>query len=172
MFENKRLRNLSYDEEKIDALIRENYIYIYRYCFFHVGNKEAAQDITQDVFLKFIKELDHYCEYGKLKNYLYVIAKNSIKDYFRKPKEANLENIKEEYYDGGLAEVPERLDIMKALECLEPLDKELIILRYYQELRIRDIALIVNMPKSTIRYKLKNAEKALKIKLGVMKYDR
>lgn len=171
MFENKRLRNLSYDEEKIDALIRENYIYIYKYCFFHVGNKEAAQDITQDVFLKFIKELEHYCEYGKLKNYLYVVAKNSIKDYFRKSKETDLEDVKEESYDGGLTEVPERLDILKALECLELLDKELIILRYYQELRIRDIAQIVNMPVSTVRYKLKNAEKVLKVRLGAMKYD-
>ena len=53
MFENKRIRELSYDEKKIDALIRENYIPIYKYCFYHVGNKEVAQDITQDVFLKF-----------------------------------------------------------------------------------------------------------------------
>lgn len=68
VFEKKQLRNLSYDEEKIDALIRENYMYIYRYCFFHVGNKEVAQDITQDVFLKFVKQLEHYREYGKLKN--------------------------------------------------------------------------------------------------------
>lgn len=172
MFENKRLRNISYDEDEIDALIRENYIYIYKYCFFHVRNKEAAQDITQDVFLKFIKELERYCEYGKLKNYLYVIAKNSIRDYFRKLKETDLEGTDEAWYDGGLADIPERLDILNALESLEPLDKELIILRYYQELRIRDIVQIVNMPASTVRYKLKNAEKVLKIRLGVMKYDR
>lgn len=172
VFEKKQLRNLSYDEEKIDALIRENYMYIYRYCFFYVGNKEVAQDITQDVFLKFVKELEHYREYGKLKNYLYVIAKNSIKDYFRKPKETDLEDVAEVCYDGGLAEAPVRLDILNALESLETLDKELIILRYYQELRIKDIVQFVNMPASTVRYKLKNAEKVLKARLGVMKYDR
>ncbi len=81
MLENKRWRKLIYDEEKLDELIRENYIHIYKYCFYHLGDKETAEDITQDVFLKFLRGLEDYYEYGKLKNYLYVVAKNTMKDY-------------------------------------------------------------------------------------------
>lgn len=164
LFENKRLRDLVCDEEKTDELIRDNYADIYKYCFYHIENRDAAQDLTQDVFLKFLSRLDDYCEYGKLKNYLYVVAKNTVKDYFRKPKECSLDNV-EETYDNGMEDISERIDILRVLDMLEPFEKELIILRYYQELKIKDIAEILNMPVSTIRYKLRRAEKILKNRL-------
>ena len=70
MFENKKIQNLFLNEEKVEDLIRRYYSDIYKYCFFHLGNRETAEDITQEVFLKFLKSLDSYREYGKLKNYL------------------------------------------------------------------------------------------------------
>lgn len=167
MFENKRLRDLIYDEKKIEELIRENYTDIYKFCFYHVENKEVAQDITQDVFLKFLSRLDDYYEYGKLKNYLYVVAKNSIRDYFRKPKELSLDEVEGEVPDNGMEEIPVRIDVLRVLNSLEPFEKELIILRYYQELRIKDIARILNMPISSIRYKLKKAEMIVKNRLEI-----
>ena len=138
---------------------------IYRYCFYHVRNREVAQDITQDVFLKFIKEIDRYKEYGRLKNYLYVIAKNSIRDYIRKTKNVNLKLVEEGYDDGGIDKKLMQMSIWEALDSLDDLDKEIIILRYYQELRIKDISQIIDIPASTVRYKLKNAEKTLKNRL-------
>jgi len=50
VFEKKQLRNLSYDEEKIDALIRENYMYIYRYCFFMWGIKKLHKILLKMCF--------------------------------------------------------------------------------------------------------------------------
>lgn len=121
--------------------------------------------ITQDVFLKFIKEIDRYKEYGRLKNYLYVIAKNSIRDYIRKTKNVNLKLVEEGYDDGGIDKKLMQMSIWEALDSLDDLDKEIIILRYYQELRIKDISQIIDIPASTVRYKLKNAEKTLKNRL-------
>lgn len=46
---------------------------------------------------------------------------------------------------------------------MDELDRELLILRYYQELRIKDISIILDMPASTVRYKMKSAEKKLKL---------
>ena len=89
MFENRQLHKFILDKGEIEILIEKNYMSIYKYCFFHVGNREIAQDITQEVFLKFIREIDRYREYGKLLNYLYVIAKNTIRDYVRKIKNVN-----------------------------------------------------------------------------------
>ena len=89
MFEKKRLQNLVLDRDKMEDLIRENYMCIYKYCFYHLGDRDTAQDITQEVFLKFIKEIGRYREYGKLKNYLYVIARNSIRDYGRRKAPAD-----------------------------------------------------------------------------------
>lgn len=165
MFEKKLVKKLIFDEGEIETLIQENYKCIYRYCFYHVRNREVAQDITQDVFLKFIKEIDRYKEYGRLKNYLYVIAKNSIRDYIRKTKKGNLKLVEEGYDDGGIDKKLMQMSIWEALDSLDDLDKEIIILRYYQELRIKDISQIIDIPASTVRYKLKNAEKALKNRL-------
>ncbi|MFQ7552856.1 MAG: RNA polymerase sigma factor [Blautia marasmi] len=47
---------------------------------------------------------------------------------------------------------------------LPELEKELILLRYYQNLRLAEIAQVVSLPVSTVRYKLKNAEKYIKTK--------
>ncbi len=165
MFEKKRLQDLVFDRDKMEDLIREHYMCIYKYCFYHVGNRDAAQDITQDVFLKFIKEIGRYREYGKLKNYLYVIARNSILDYGRKRKHLQLAAVPETFDDGGIDQKLLQMNIREALDSLEDLDKELIILRYYQELRIKDISRILHLPASTVRYKLRNAEKALKKRL-------
>ena len=55
MFENKKIQNLFLNEEKVEDLIRRYYSDIYKYCFFHLGNRETAEDITQEVFLKFLK---------------------------------------------------------------------------------------------------------------------
>ncbi|MDO5424653.1 MAG: RNA polymerase sigma factor [Eubacteriales bacterium] len=171
MFEQKRLQSLICDKDRLDAFIRENYADIYRYCFYHVGEKDLAQDITQEAFLKFLKGLEHYEEYGKLKNYLYVIARNCIRDSFRKPRETALEDAAEPFSDGGLEGLPARVDLSRALQSLEPLERELLLLRYEQELKLRDIARILQLPVSTARYKLKHAEKTLKARLGATTYD-
>lgn len=167
MFENKQWKKIAIDKDKIDALIQENYMSIYKYCFYHVHSRDVAQDITQDVFLKFIKEIERYREYGKLKNYLYVIARNSIRDYARKIKEVDLETDfeTEKYDDGGIDKKIDQLSVWEALNSLEELEKEILILRYYQDFIIKEISEIMGMPASTIRYKLKNAEKTLKSRL-------
>ena len=102
MFENKRLIKLTNSNDEIDQVIQKNYMSIYKYCYYHVGNSNAAQDITQEVFLKFLKHIDRYKEYGKLRNYLYVIAKNCIRDYLRKAKQVNLETVIEGFIGAAL----------------------------------------------------------------------
>lgn len=167
MFENKRLIKIANDNDEIDIVIQKNYMSIYKYCYYHVGNSDVAQDITQEVFLKFLKQIDRYKEYGKLKNYLYVIAKNCIRDYIRKVKEVNLETVIERFDSGGIDKKLDQLSIWEALNFLEEVEKEIIILRYYQDLRIKDISQVMDIPASTVRYKLKNAEKILKRRLEI-----
>ena len=58
-----------------------------------------------------------------------------------------------------------RMEIREALAVLESPDREIVILRYYQELKIRDIAAVMRMPASTVRYRLKAAEKELRRRL-------
>jgi len=100
------------------------------------------------------------------------VAKHTIKDFFRKRYEITEEIEAEISCDGGLDNVPLQIDIWREIQKLDSLDKELIILRYYQELKVKDIAQIVNLPTSTVGYKIKRIEKLLKLRLEEMKYER
>ena len=97
--------------------------------------------------MKFLKSLDSYREYGKLKNYLYVVAKNTIRDFQRKKYEITEEPGVEASCDGALDNIPLQIDIWREIQILDPLDKELIILRYYQNFKVKDIAQIVNIKR-------------------------
>lgn len=174
--------NILYDRDLTEKMIRENYACIYAYCFRHLGHRETAEDITQEVFLRFFSHAERYREYGKLKNYLYVIAGNLIRDYHRKCDRHSLSGVCEEQehipmtaevvrrgdFSFGSEEseqVIERLHVREALAVLDADERDIVILRYYQELRIKDIAMIKRMPASTVRYQLRRAEKRLKKEL-------
>lgn len=164
------LRNrILYKDGYLEKLITDNYEPIYKYCCRHLNQRQAAEDITQETFLKFLNSLDNYRDYGKIRNYLYVIAGNLIRNYFRKPKEICTEEVSDseetapDHGDGIL----DRLMVREALSALEKMEKEIVILRYYQDLKLGDISKILGIPVSTVRYKLKNAEKQLRGRLDL-----
>ena len=81
MSEKKILKNIrSGQQESVEILIKKYYRDIYTYCFCRVEDRQTAQDLTQEVFLRFLQNLDSYEHTGKLKNYLYVTAGNLIKE--------------------------------------------------------------------------------------------
>lgn len=159
-----------------EKLICENYEEIYKYCYRHLRDKTLAEDITQEVFLKFICSAERYREYGKRKNYLYVIASNAIKDHFKRA--STIRETAAEEQEGcsesrsgkdkavdQIDRLLDRMQVMTALDGLEAEEREMIILRYYQDMRLKDIACVMDMPVSTVRYRLKQAESKLKDKL-------
>lgn len=161
------LNHILYKDGYLEKLITDNYGAIYRYCYYHLNQRQTAEDITQEVFLKFLNNLDSYKDYGKIKNYLYVIAGNLIKNYFKKPKEICGGEFETQEKEGPdvTDNILDKVMLMDALAALEKTEKDLVILRYYQDLRIKDISKIVGMPASTVRYKLKHAEKRLREKM-------
>ena len=98
-----------------------------------------------------------------------MIAGNVIRDHYRKPRvipvERDLGEEGEPMPDSDMEYAAERVEIREALAALESPDREIVLLRYYQELKIKDIAAVMGMPASTVRYRLKTAEKELKRRL-------
>lgn len=60
------------------------YSSIYQYCLLHINDPYEAEDLTQEVFTRFFSNLYRYKEYGKVKNYLYTIAGNTVKNYYKR----------------------------------------------------------------------------------------
>ena len=162
----RHLRKEEYDEkQKLEIIILEHYEEIYKYCYRHLGRKEPAEDITQEVFLKFMVHSGEYREKGKMRNYLYVIARNAIRDFRKKKTLEDRYSVPELGQSDETGQMIERIHIADCLASLSHADRELIILRYYQELKFKDIAAILEMPVSTVRYQMKQAEQRLKERL-------
>ena len=72
------------DEDACEKLVKKYYSSIYQYCLLHINDPYEAEDLTQEVFTRFFSNLYRYKEYGKVKNYLYTIAGNTVKNYYKK----------------------------------------------------------------------------------------
>lgn len=83
------------DDDAIEAFVRKYYPVLLRYCHFHIKNQADAEDAVQEVFVRFFSTLSVYQHYGKVQNYLYVIAANLCRDSYRKPGELPEEELPE-----------------------------------------------------------------------------
>lgn len=147
--------------ELLDDLIEKYYEDIYSYCYRRLHNKDMAQDATQEVFLKFCKSINTYNHVGKCKNYLYIIARNLCINLLKKPECLHLEDIDKAESDSSKIIVNKNY-IEDKLNKLPESQKEVIILRFYNDLKIKDIAKITNTNISTAKYRLFQGLKTLK----------
>lgn len=111
----------------LEKIIRQYYDAIFRYCYHHMGSRAAAEDLCQDTFASFI---EHYAEIrsmGKAKNYLYTIAKNKCRDYYKKKAPILMEEVPEQEKEECMEElVIVRQMIMNLPEAF----REAVVLRY------------------------------------------
>ena len=142
---------------------------LYRHCFFRTSNAEIAEDLVQDVFMKFWRELHLKGEIKYPKAWLYTALRNRIIDYYRKKKtlslDVQLENGFEPAgeHDHMHPETTAEISIlMKKIEMLNDSDKEVIIMRYVDDLPIKEIAEIVQSNENAVSVKLHRAVNKLK----------
>ncbi len=137
---------------------------IYRFIYFKVSDKEEAQDITSLVFLKtwnYIQE-NKLGEYKTLKALLYTIARNSVIDYYRKNNKVHIveidnEDVKIQLKDKKMG-AGEKMDIYfdiknveDKLEEMKDEYREIIILKYIEELSTIEISKILKKSKGNVR---------------------
>ncbi len=132
---------------------------IYRYCYFKLNNAALAEDITQETFLRFL-ENGTYKEDGRGLNYLYTIARNLCIDEYRRRV---TEELPEELTDGGVEEaIVESLSMRQALEKLSPLERELVLLRYVNEVPVKVLCDLQECSRFSLNRKLKQILKKLR----------
>jgi len=137
--------------------------------YFYVKNRHAAEDIVQEVFIKFSQH--DYEERGQLRAYLSRLTINKSKDYLKSwhykklilqekifPERANIQR-------DTLIEAEERSHIGAAILKLPLTYREPIILYYYEEMKIAEIAQVLGIVENTVKTRLKRAREALKSQL-------
>ena len=150
------------DENAFDIFIRKYYEKILNYCAYHCPDTSYAEDLTQETFVRFFSKLSDYHYIGKTINYLYTIAGNLCKDYFKKTKESLLDERSAEVEDklsqSETEKILNKITIESALCSLPAELREVIILYYFQELKLTEIADALNIGLPLIKYRLRQAK--------------
>lgn len=148
------------DELAGNQFVEKYYSLIYQYCFLHIRNKECAEDMTQETFVRFYEAILKDANIRKIKNYLYSIAGNILKNYYKKKKEILLDQLPETEKD-NLTELEIRLDIERALDQLPEEIKEITILFFFQGLKQKEIAALLHIKLSLVKYRVSKAKELL-----------
>lgn len=150
------------DDEAIGIFVRKYYPLILRYCRVHIRDFGYAEDMTQETFARFFRTLTQYQHYGKAANYLYVIAGNCCRDFYKKHSEISLEDLPE-LADTGMED---QLSVRFALSSLPEEFREVAVLFFVQGLRQREIAKILGIGLPLVKYRVKRAKEMLAAFLG------
>lgn len=139
--------------------LEDKYNKIYRYCYYRVRNKDIAEDLTQETFLRFFES--NYQEKGREMNYLYTIAKNLCINEI-KNNVLTLQN--EEIADESVfdEDLVEKIHIRNLLMKLPDDDREVLILRYMNGETVSDISKLLGISRFALYRKIQNAKKELK----------
>lgn len=152
--------------ECLDELVAFYYPAILRYCLWHMPDRESALDATQETFLKLVRFLDRYEKRGAFRAFLYRIAANTCIDLKRKRSgtESLTESVAEMICvsEDGYQAAEDRQLLANALTHLDNETRELILLRYGQELSFREIADITGIPLRTLQTRIRRAVKKLR----------
>jgi RNA polymerase sigma-70 factor (ECF subfamily) len=156
------------DKEAFGKLYKEFFVRIYRYCKTNLYKEAVAEDVCQEVFIRAWKALPTFTlkDGGTFQAFLFRIARNLIIDLSRKKKEYSLETYQEIAVEEELEEKLDRKDNLEkvklALSKLSDTDRQLIILRYFEELSHAEVAKILNIKEGNLRVKTIRLLKKLK----------
>ena len=141
--------------------IRDSYDSVYFYCVRRCyGDCDIASDLTQDIFLKLVESLPRYRFIGKFQNYLYTMAVNTCNNYLKKRHIEQIELTDNFTTDLDTSLIDEILHderketVQKALDLLPEIQREVVILRYYHDLKVKDIATITGVGVSTVQSRI------------------
>ncbi len=158
------LRMKQGDETAVNDFVKQYYGQVYKYCYYKLSDKYQAEDVTQETFINLFKHFNSYCHKGKAKNYLYVIAGNLCKNEYKKRKDLSACDIEESMADTkeGQKEIVIKLYIEQEMSALPEEFREIILLYYFQNLKIREISEILGISISLVKYRLSESKKMLK----------
>lgn len=148
---------------------------IYSKCMSLLKDEELAQDATQEVFTKIFLNLSKFGERAKFSTWVYSITYNFCIDYLRRKKKMQnlfadekevdkLADVADEVPDEALLEMEVR-QLRTVLDGIPVDDKAVLLMKYQDDMSIRDISELLNKTESAVKMKLKRAkEKAFRLK--------
>jgi RNA polymerase sigma-70 factor, ECF subfamily len=165
-----------HDPELLDQLIVLYQHRLLRYLLYLTGNREAAEDLFQETWMRVLMRGAQFNGNSRFDTWLFTIARNLVIDMRRKRTMVSLEAMCEAGEEDRPFEIPadepspfDRFQtqessqrVATALLSLEPLYREVLVLRFQEELSLDEIAQVTRAPLSTVKSRLYRGLAALK----------
>ncbi|MCU1225761.1 MAG: polymerase subunit sigma-70 [Edaphobacter sp.] len=164
------------DPELLDHLIELYQHRLLRYLLFLTGKREVAEDLFQETWMRVLLRGGQYNGKARFDTWLFTIARNLVIDLSRKRTMASLDEMREGWDDERPFEIamegPSPLEQFQSRENsaevgevllkLEPTYREVLVLRFYEELSLEEIAGVTGAPLSTVKSRLYRGLAALR----------
>lgn len=155
------------NKELLNDIVQKYYDEILRFCIYQIKDAASSYDLTQETFLRFIRCVDTY-ECRNLKAYLIAIARNLCLDYWHgklltepmedyRQKEAAWKEPEREF-----DRVENQMVLVELLSRIPVEQREVLVMRYYSDLKLSDIAKILGVNINTVKSRLRLGLKHLK----------
>ncbi len=161
------------EEAELDRMMAEHGSSLLRMCYLYLRDAALAEDAVQDTFLKAYQNLSHFRGESSERSWLIRIAINTCKDYLRTPwfrrvdGKVTLENLPEPVHESE----PSDSTVVDEVMRLPAKYKDVVLLRYYQELKIREVSETLRIPMDTVKSRIKRANQMLHQKLERWYFD-
>jgi RNA polymerase sigma-70 factor, ECF subfamily len=171
--------------ELLDTLILTYQHRLFRYLLYLTGNRELSEDLFQETWMRVLQRGGQYNGAARFDTWLFTIARNLVIDVRRKRTMASLEELcdtgdDERPFEPAASE-PTPLDtclmrenserVAEALMTLDPLSREVLVLRFHEELALEEIAKVTHAHLSTVKSRLYRGLAALKPRILEGKTD-
>ena len=174
------------DPELLDELIELYQHRLLRYLLFLTGKREVAEDLFQETWMRVLLRGAQYNGKARFDTWLFTIARNLVIDLSRKRTMASLDAMSESGEDdrpyeivmpgpGPLEQFQSRensAEVGEVLLKLEPTYREVLVLRFYEELSLEEIAGMTKAPLSTVKSRLYRGLAALKPEMEYLRSTR
>ena len=164
------------DPDLLDQLIEHYQHRLFRYLLFLTGDRALAEDLFQETWVRVLERGHQYNAGSKFESWLFTIARNLVIDLSRRKKFASLEDLTDPETHHPYEPPDERstsaLQLLVARENeqavqlsllkIPPYYREVLLLRFREELPLEEIAAILSMPISTVKSRLYRGLAALK----------
>lgn len=158
----KKKEKIAYEElyEKYSSLV-------YKIAFSILKDKENAEDIMQNVFIKIANLSEEKLPTNYEASWLYSVTKNEAISYIRKNKEMiSIEEVTQNREEDKIEEVIQKENYENLLSSLEQKEKQIISLKVEVGLTFKEISKLLNMPIGTIQWKYYKSLHSLKLLIG------
>lgn len=160
----------SQDSRLVEVLYERYADKVYRRCISFVKEASIAEDLTHDIFIKVYLNLGRFKQKSKFSTWLYSITYNFCVDYVRKKQKDNVVDMedKEGEITGRDIDTADDLDhialdrLTELLEQLKSEDKLILLMKYRDDMSIKDIQVAFNISESAVKMRIKRAKEKLK----------